>query len=412
MWFFFRKRKPLTSFYVSLLVIFIDYLGIGLIYPLFSSMLFDASHPILPNETPLHTRGLYLGVLLALMPLFQFFSAPIWGGFSDCKGRRTPLLISIGCGLIGYFTLFLGSLYTQISLFFLGRILTGLSSGNTSIIQAAIADVSDEETKSKKFAFYSMAMGCGFTLGPFFGGILSTISYSLPFLFTFCILLLNFLLALLFFKETLFRSKEAKITPKIAVNNLKKAFLLKETRITFLASFIHCFGWSYFFEFVPLYLIKYYSYSALNLGVFYATAGAFYALCTGVLIQPTLRLFRNEFLFFFGNLASGLSIFLLLFLPSIKWIWLVLFIICYFIAYVSPTSTTIISNQSKKKYQGESLGILSSVNAAAFFLSPLFSGSIIGSHPTLSIKVGGASLILAAICFALYFKKDLFKRGV
>jgi hypothetical protein len=141
-----------------------------------------------------------------------------------------------------------------------------------------------------------MAMGCGFTLGPFFGGILSTISYSLPFLFTFGILLLNFLLALLFFKETLFRSKEAKITPKMAVNNLKKAFLLKETRITFLASFIHCFGWSYFFEFVPLYLIKYYSYSTLNLGVFYATAGAFYALCTGVLIQPTLRLFRNEFL--------------------------------------------------------------------------------------------------------------------
>ena len=393
MWFFFRKRKPLTSFYVSLLVIFIDYLGIGLIYPLFSSMLFDTSHPILPNQTPVHTRGLYLGVLLALMPLFQFFSAPIWGGFSDCKGRRNPLLISIACGLIGYFTLFLGSLYSQISLFFLGRILTGLSSGNTSIIQAAIADVSDEKTKSKKFAFYSMAMGCGFTLGPFFGGILSTISYSLPFLFTFGILLLNFLLALLFFKETLFRSKE-------------------ETRITFLASFIHCFGWSYFFEFVPLYLIKYYSYSTLNLGVFYATAGAFYALCTGVLIQPTLRLFRNEFLFFFGNLASGLSIFLLLFLPSIKWIWLVLFIICYFIAYVSPTSTTIISNQSKKKYQGESLGILSSVNAAAFFLSPLFSGSMIGSHPTLSIKVGGASLILAAICFALYFKKDLFKKEV
>ena len=60
-----------------------------------SLMLFDHSFSLVPLETSPHMRGVWLGFLLSLMPLAQFFSAPIWGAISDSKGRKNPLQISL-----------------------------------------------------------------------------------------------------------------------------------------------------------------------------------------------------------------------------------------------------------------------------------------------------------------------------
>jgi DHA1 family tetracycline resistance protein-like MFS transporter len=389
--------KNKRSFFTALLVIFIDYIGIGLIYPLFSSMIFDPKHPLLPQDLNGQTRGLYLGILLALMPLVQFFTAPIWGSLSDSYGRKKPLLASLTIAVFGYIFLWGGAFYAAIEFLFLGRALTGFASGNTAIIQASIADISDKQDKAKYFAYYSMAMGSGFTLGPFIGGMLSTYSYDIPFLFTLAMLLINLCCALFLFKETHENPKKTPIKVKTALHQLTKAFTYKGLRIIFLASFLHNFGWSYFFEFIPIYLINKFSFTSLDLGTFYGLAGAFYALSTGLLIQPILKRLTNEFLFFAGNLLTGLTILCLLLLPSIGWLWVVLFLICFFVAVVTPTSTTIVSNATTERFQGESLGIMSSVNAAALVLSPLFSGSFVGAYPSLSIKVGGSFMILASL---------------
>lgn len=84
-----------ASLYIALFVVFIDNMGVGLIYPLFSSMLFDLKLPLLPPGTTHEMRGFWLGLLLALMPLAQFFSAPIWGAISDNLGRKRPLQLSL-----------------------------------------------------------------------------------------------------------------------------------------------------------------------------------------------------------------------------------------------------------------------------------------------------------------------------
>jgi DHA1 family tetracycline resistance protein-like MFS transporter len=90
--------KP--SLYIALFVAFIDYMGVGLIYPLFSSMLFDPELSLVSLETSEGMCGLWLGILIALMPLAQFFSAPVWGAFSDNKGRKNPLQLSIFVALL------------------------------------------------------------------------------------------------------------------------------------------------------------------------------------------------------------------------------------------------------------------------------------------------------------------------
>jgi MFS transporter, DHA1 family, tetracycline resistance protein len=397
------------SLHISLLVAFIDFMGVGLIYPLFATMLFDDTLPLLPMGTSNEVRGIWLGVLLALMPLAQFFSSPIWGAISDSKGRKTPLQLSIGLGMVGYLLAFCGIIFSHIWLLLMSRLVIGFASGNMSIVQATIADLSTKEEKIKNFGLYSMALGAGFTLGPFFGGTLSSLGYSIPFLFAFILTLLNLSFAIFFFKETNHTPLKKTLNWSLGIDHLKKAFAFKGLRTILLCSFLHNFGWSYFFEFIPVYLISEYQFSSLALGVFYGTAGCFYALSTGLFIRPLVKRFSPETLFFAGNFLAALSILTIPFLPASLWIWPLLILICYFVSFVTPSSTTLVSNNANSQMQGEALGILSSVNAAALVFSPLFSGSIVGSHPELPMKIGGLTLLMGACLLLMIFRKRLFK---
>ena len=115
-----------TSFYILLLVAFVDMMGLGLIYPLFSSMLFDRSLSFFQMHIGNEIRGFWLGILIALMPLAQFFSSPIWGVVSDKKGRKKPLMVSLGIVFIGYFLAALGVFFHVLPFLFLSRLIFGV----------------------------------------------------------------------------------------------------------------------------------------------------------------------------------------------------------------------------------------------------------------------------------------------
>ncbi len=397
-----------TSFYVALCVAFVDYMGLGLIYPLFSSMLFDVDLPLLHAATSQQMRGFWLGVLLALMPLAQFFSSPMWGAMSDSRGRKTPLILSLGIALGGYIIALCGVFFSSLWLLLVSRVIVGCAAGNISVVQAAVADISEPSEKTKNFGLYSMALGIGFTLGPFFGGVLSSWNYSIPFLFASIVVALNLVFAIGYFKETHHALFESKLSWNMGLGQLKKAFLLKGSRTILLASFFHNFGWSYFFEFAPVYLISRFHFAPKELGFFFAAGGCYYALSAGFLIRSLIKRLKPETLFFGGILLTGATLFVLPFLPSSYWIWPIMFVICYFVSFVTPTSTTLISNNASHKTQGEALGILGSVNAAALVLSPLFSGSVVGLNPTLPMWVGGSTMIIAACIVLGSFRSRLF----
>lgn len=397
------------SFYIALFVAFIDYMGIGLIYPLFSSMLFDSSLTFLPASTSSQTRGALLGILLALMPCAQFFSAPIWGAFSDAKGRKTPLLMSLLIAFLGYLIALGGVVLNSLALLLASRVVIGCASGNMAIVQAAIADLSLPQEKTKNFGLYSMSLGLGFTLGPFFGGFLSSWNYALPFLFASAIIACNLVIAFFLFKETHLTPFPRKLNWTMGLVQLKKAFRFKGVRAILLSSFLHNFAWSYFFEFIPVYLITFFQFSSRDLGLFYGVVGGLYALSTGMLIRPFVKRLKPETLFFAGNCLTALTILTIPFLPSSFWMWPLLFALSFFVAFVTPTSTTVVSNHANAQVQGEALGILSSVNAAALVLSPLFAGYIVGNQPALSMDIGGGIMLLAALIVVAVFRSRLFR---
>ena len=322
------------SFWIVLLVVFIDTLGIGLVYPLFAAMLFDSGLPLLPENISHNSRGVYLGFLIALMPLAQFFTAPIWGAYSDFQGRKKPLFMSLVIMIVSYVLALLGTWMSSIVLLFIFRIVLGLGSGNISVVQAAVADLSSTENKAKNFGLYGMAMGAGYTFGPFIGGVLSKWGYTTPFIFSLILVLLNTLLVFFYFRETHTVWVKRKLSWKLGFSQLQSAFKLKELRIILAASFIFNFGWSYFIEFIPIYLISHFHFSALELGYFYGIDGGIYAISTGILIRPFLGRFPSVLLFCGGMFLTAIMLLLMPIYSSLLWLGIVILFLFYFAGHL------------------------------------------------------------------------------
>lgn len=403
--------KQQISFWLVLFVAFLDWMGIGLVYPIFSSILFHPDHSILDPSVTVITRGWYLGVLLASMSIAQFFSAPLLGSMSDQKGRKPLFLLSLAVGVFGYIFCIFGIIIGNVFVLIAARCLVGFSAGNSSIVNASIVDLSSDENKARHFGLYNMMCGLGFTIGPFLGGWLSNESFTFPFCVAGFATFMSLALIFFFFKETHKVRKKAKTYWNEGVRNLKRAFKVKGLNTLFLTILMFSFGWSFFYEFIPVSWIGTFNFKASEIGFFYAYGSGVYALSSGVLIGPILGRCDHMKILFYVLSCLSLILFSLIFLPSSFWIWIYLPIVNFLVALVYPTSTTLISNMGSKEAQGEILGVLQSVQSAAFALSPLAAGWLLGKGPFMPMVVGGISMFLAAFILGSFLKKSAFQRG-
>lgn len=380
-----------------LFIFFIDWMGIGLVYPMFSAMLFHPDCLLVHPNTSDTTKGLYLGILLASMPLAQFISGPICGAISDQKGRKPIFIFSLLLGTVGYGCCVLSIFLKSISLLIASRAIVGIAAGNAAVVSATIADLSRPETKAKYFGLSSMCYGLGFAIGPFLGGKLSENSPILPFLVAGLATFLNLLLIVPFFQETAPIQKRAPVRFWNGLENLKNAFSTQRLRTLLLTVLLFCFGWSFFYEFIPVTWIIEYGFSSKEIGLFYAYGAGFYALSSGLLIRPIVDRCNHDAILFYSLLSLGSLILLMLIQPPAIWIWIYLPIANFLIALLFPTSTAMISNSVGPEAQGKTLGVMQSIEAAAFAISPLVAGPLLGWNSNAPILLGGASMLIGSL---------------
>ena len=403
---FSQKIQANLSLWLVLFVIFLDHVGIGLVYPMFSSMMFAPESPFVTAETSAMMKGSFLGIMLAAMPLAAFFSGPILGALSDQKGRRPLFLFCLSLGVAGYACSIIGVVAKSLLILILSRIIVGLADGSMGVVSAAIADLSaDEPTKAKNFGLYGMVSGTGFALGPLLGGVFSSFGFSIPFLAAGLATLVNLFLIWLFFQETHKVRKSAPIRLADGIRNLKRAFQIQNLRVLFLMCIFFCLGWSFFYEFLPVIWIDSYGFDSTHVGFFFAFGSICYALSSGMLIRPIVNRFKPGPVLFYSLCALGSAILLLLLHPSASWIWVYLPIVNFLIALVYPTYITMISDWAGSDAQGEILGISGSLQALAFALSPLAAGFLVGADTYMPMLVGGLSTLLAGIIGGLWLTK-------
>jgi DHA1 family tetracycline resistance protein-like MFS transporter len=243
-----RKKKTVSPIAAIILTVFLDMVGVGIIIPVMPALFFQPDSSVLPEMASETYRSIMFGLLVGCYPLMQFFGAPILGALSDRYGRKPILILSILGVLAGYLLFAWAIIIKSLWLLFFSRLLPGFAGGNVSIAMSAIADVSDEQEKTKNFGLAGMAFGIGFILGPALGGFLgdntvvSWFSSDTPFWFAAILAFINLLVVRFYFTETLKIKRESKFSLFMALRNIAFSFSLPNLRGTFIVVLLLSIG--------------------------------------------------------------------------------------------------------------------------------------------------------------------------
>ena len=407
------KKKTLSVIFFT---VFLDLLGVGLIIPVLAPILIDNQSGIFSTETDFTTKTIIFGIILSLYSFAQFFSNPVFGALSDRYGRRKILLYSLVGTIVGYSILALGIEMSSLTLVILGRILPGFASGNLTIAYSSLADVSNEQTKTKNFGLIGMAFGLGFVIGPFLGGKLadsgfvSWFNFTTPFLAAVLLAIINLILAYKLFPETLQESKKSIISLFEGINNIKKAFTYKSLRNLFAIVFINNFGFAFFTQFFIIILLEKFGFMQDGIGIVYGYLGIWVAISQGIILRPLANRYTAAKLALYTLPLTTISLIVLL-LPDSA---IYLFVIIPFIAFSQSTSTSsiqaMISNIADENKQGEILGISSSMNALSQAFPALIGGGVAAADLSYPIILAAISAFVAWLMLVnLYVRKSIIR---
>ncbi|MCH9609473.1 MAG: Tetracycline resistance protein, class C [Chlamydiales bacterium] len=397
-----RSRSTLFTLFFSG---FIDYAGIAIVYPVFAYLLFDPSFDFFSPGATDATKGLWLGILIALHPLMQFFSAPFMGALSDVRGRRKVILGTLFIALSGYVFAILGVTFHSLVFLAIYRALVGIAAGNGSVLGAAIADVSDQENKARNFGLLSMSFGAGFTLAPFVGGVLAQkMGFSSVFWVSLILVSINILLVFWKLQESHYPQvhKNKRVALFESFSLIKDAVKLKALHSLFIGLLIFTLGWAFFTEFIALFLSSRFAFRPEQTGLYYGYGAIFYALFAGFVVSPIANRVGPRKALFFAQLFSGIALLMLVFIYSPKTLWVYTPVVQFFMAFIYPTTATIISNTVSVDIQGRTMGIYQAINAIGVALSPFVCGTLVGVFPWIAVVAGGTLMILGALAFRFF----------
>ncbi len=399
------KNNPLPVIFVTL---FLNAIGFGILIPIIPLVLADprSSFYLLPPDMNVSDGYVIMGFLTGVYPLAMFLATPILGELSDKYGRKKILAISLFGTFLSYVLFGFALIIKNLPLLFISRIIDGITGGNISVAQAAIADVTKPEHRAKNFGLIGASFGLGFVLGPYIGGKLSDPSVlpffdaATPFWFAAILAGLDVLFILFIFHETL-QSRVEHITLHWgkAIKNVIKAYSLKDLRVLFLTNFLFFGGFTFFTTFFSVFLIRRFGFAQGNIGDFFSYVGLWVAFTQAVLTRRLAKKFREQQIVRVTLFGSAFA--LLLFLFTNAW-WQLLIITPIFAMCNGLTManlTSLVSRSAEPKVQGEVLGINASIQALAQGIPPILSGYIAASiaveAPVLvsSITVAAAGLV-------------------
>lgn len=410
-----RKKLQSKPLFVIFYTVFLDLIGFGILMPILPVLMTDPSSSfyLLPASLDIKHAYILLGILWAIFPICQFFTAPILGQMSDKFGRKNLLVITLTGGLISALLFALAFTSKNLPLLFLSRIVQGITGGNIAIAMAAIADVTKPEERAKNFGLVGMAFGLGTVFGPVIGGKLADPSFvrwfttATPFWFTALLSFLNLMLLIFIFPET---NKQKRADLHIhwgkAIHNILHVYSLKDLRPALSTLFLFDAGFSFYATFMGVFLISRFGFNQGDIGDFFMYTGA-WVVATQIFIigrvakrfgeQPVLKL-----IFFIMALA-------IMFFGITTKSWQ-LFLIAPFLIIATGLGrsfiSSLISRSAGADVQGEVMGISSSVSFLGQAMPPIISGFIAASVAAQApLYAAAIILFLAGLAFVMFYRK-------
>lgn len=411
-----QKKFRIKPLYVVMLTLFVDMLGYGILIPIVPQLLGNenSTHSLLPANYSPEQGYILFGFLVGIFPLMQFVATPILGQLSDKYGRRKILAIALSGTCISYLAFAYAILTRNLPLLFLARAVDGITGGNISVAQAAIADITAPENRAKNFGLTGAAFGLGFIIGPYIGGklsdpnLVSWFNAATPFWFAALLSFINVMSVLFLFPETLKNlSKTVRIEWLRSITNIIAAFGLRSLRIPFVSSFLYQAGFTFFTTFFSIYLIRKFNFNEGNIGDFFAYIGLWLVFSQAVITRSVAKRFSEYQVLRVSIIIAGIMV-AAHFIPNAAWgLLLITPLFAIFIGLTQANLPGIISRSVGPKIQGEILGINSSLNALAQAIPPILSGYIAAYlTPNGPLFISSALIIFAGLIFAYFYKPN------
>lgn len=365
-----------SSQVILFLTVFLYLLGFGILIPLIPHLSLD-----------LGATSTQAGLLMATYSLMQFVFAPFWGKLSDQLGRRKIILICLAMEVIAY----VGFAWARsIEMLFVMRALTGFFGASLSTANAAMADITAQNQRSKGMALIGAAFGLGFVFGPAIGGGLSLLSESFstePFFRTtfvsLCVsglFLITFVFAYFKFPETL--SKENRNT-----NSSSKLTVLFEKlknpqlRPLILTFFLLTFAMASMEATLVYFMADRFAWTLRETSFGFAFIGIVLVITQGFLVRKLLpRLGEKKILIYCVPLFI-LGMALIAPAQNITILAISMTLIALGIGHANPSLTGAISLLSSDQEQGSSLGVTQSLSSLGRILGPAIGGFLYSLHP-------------------------------
>ncbi len=396
--------NPLLPLYMLILL---DHMGLGIIFPILVPIFMD-SNGILGPEAPDLLKSFWYSATLSIFPIAMFFGATVLGGLSDQLGRKKVLMICLLGAAVGYALSGLAVDTNNLYLLIFSRGLAGLTAGSMPIAQAAVIDISDDKNKAGNIGLVILAASFGFLFGPLVGGffantkIVSWFSYSTPLYFSSLMAVINLVLLRLF-QETFIPKKVVSVSLKQSLSFIVDPFRTKSIR--FLASIylLMQLGWSFYFQFIAVYLLKKYDFTSQHIALFMSLMGFGFALGSGWIPRLIAQYLRDN-LAALGCLAiATLSILATVSDIHISIAWFASFALGVTMAAAYSIMIKLFSNSVSEEKQGWIMGVSEAIVAVTWAITPLLSSYL--ENVAISIPlVFSMGLLLISTIMLIYWK--------
>ncbi|QRN48889.1 MFS transporter [Macrococcoides bohemicum] len=354
--------------------------------------------PVIPALVhSMNLNAFHMGLLLASYSIFSFLAAPFWGHLSDKIGRKKILFI----GLIGFtlsFFLF-GLFIDNLAMLYTARIVGGIFSGACfSTTTSMVSDMTSEEERNKYMGLMGMMIGLGFIFGPAVGGLLSGISYQVPYFVTSGILVLIAVLSMLTLQETYHRNS-AKETDLGTSKMMTPQIIL-----ILISTFIVMFTMSGMESTFQLFEIEKINITTTQMGLLFMIGGLINAGLQGGYLRK-VKDGKEKPVIITGQILTVIAFILLPFSMNLWYAGLCLVLLMAGNALVRTLLTSQLTKEGNRNNMGKLTSISYSMDSLGRILGPLTFTGILSNQIDAPFYFGAIMTVIGTIVLMMYFKK-------
>ena len=383
------QRRALAFIFCT---VALDVLALGMMIPVLPRIVLD----FMADDTA--GAALVFGLFSTVWALMQFIFSPLLGVMSDRYGRRPVILIScLGLGLDYVFM----AVAPSLTLLFVGRVISGITSATIGTGFAYIADVTPKDDRARAFGLVGVAFGFGFVLGPALGGLLGAVDLRLPFWTSAAACLLNAGFGWFVLPESLPPERRMRFSWKRA-NPIGSLHLLWTHRQLIGLTVVNVFS-QLAHHVLPsvfvLYTVYRYGWDETNVGLVLAFSGISAAVAQGALVGPMVKRFGERRTLLAGLAFGALGMAIYGLAPTGAWFCLGVPAMGLW-GLAAPAMMGLMSRLVSPSEQGQLQGANTSLTSLTGLFGPaLFAftfASFIGHTPD-GLELPGSAFDLAAL---------------